>query len=103
MRQKYLRLRRILMEFASHSKGGLAKYRAKIEHGRVLRNAIGRAVLDSLVLNSILELKGRMYHLNPGDLHKHLGVSWMDLRKGQIPDTLVTFLSAVDVPAEPCQ
>ena len=75
MRQKYLRLRRILMEFASHSKGGLAKYRDKIEHERVLRNAVGRAVLDSLVLKNIIELKGRMYHLRPEGLHQHLGVS----------------------------
>src|SRR5204863_8470168 len=61
IRQKYLRLRRILMEFASHSKGGLAKYKEKIEHERVLRNALGRAVLDTLVERKILVLKGRMY------------------------------------------
>ena len=102
MRQKYLRLRRILMEFASHSKGGLAKYRDKIEHERVLRNEVGRAVLDSLVLKNILELKGRMYHLRPEGLHEHLGVSWMDLRKGQIQDSLVTFLGEITVPTDAC-
>jgi hypothetical protein len=102
MRQKYLRLRRILMEFASHSKGGLAKYRDKIEHERVLRNTVGRAVLDSLVLKNILELKGRMYHLRPDGLHEHLGVSWMDLRKGQIPDSLVAFLGDITVPTDAC-
>jgi hypothetical protein len=35
MGEKYLRLRRILGHFRSHSKGALAKYKHKIEHERV--------------------------------------------------------------------
>jgi len=46
---KYRRLRRILSEFRSHSRGGLAKYRQKIEHERVLQNETGRKVLAALV------------------------------------------------------
>jgi hypothetical protein len=99
VREKYLRLRRILMEFASHSKGGLAKYKEKIEHERVLKNPLGTAVLNSLVRNEILELKGRFYHLRPEAMSRHLGASWMDLRKGLIPEPLANFLR--DVPA-PC-
>ena len=84
------------MEFASHSKGGLAKYKDKIEHERVLKNEVGKAVLESLVGKSVLTLKGRLYHLDADELHRHLGVSWMDLRKGIIPEPLVTFLR--DIP-----
>jgi hypothetical protein len=58
--------------------------------------------LDSLVLKNIIELKGRMYHLRPEGLHQHLGVSWMDLRKGQIPDSLVTFLGDITVLTDAC-
>lgn len=98
VRQKYLRLRRILMEFASHSKGGLAKYKNKIEHERVLKNPLGRAVLSSLVGNNILELKGQMYHLNLDAVNRRLGVSWMDLRKGIIPESLLSFLRGIPAP-----
>ncbi len=47
--KKFRRLRRILSEFASHSKGGLAKYRDKIEHERVLRGKTGENVLGQLL------------------------------------------------------
>src|SRR5207253_8714904 len=36
LRQKYFRLRRILCEFRSHSRGTLARYKKKIEHERIL-------------------------------------------------------------------
>jgi hypothetical protein len=95
LRQKYFRLKRILMEFRSHSRGGLAKYKHKIEHMRVLKNEIGSAVLKRLVADKILFLKGNMYHLEPSELSTRLGVSWQDLRKGQLQESLIGYLNAI--------
>jgi hypothetical protein len=96
LRQKYFRLRRILMEFRSHSKGALAKYRYKIEAERVLKNEIGRSVLNKLISDEILALRGNMYYLDPARLSDKVGVSWQDLRKGQMPDSLVKFLLTIN-------
>lgn len=95
LRHKYFRLRRILMEFRSHSRGSMAKYRHKIEHDRVLKNAIGREILDKLVLDGVLKLKGEFYHLDTAALTDLIGVSWHNLRRGQIPDTLIRYLNTV--------
>jgi hypothetical protein len=96
LRQKYMRLKRILVEFRSHSKGSLAKYKEKIEHERVLKNHIGRAVLNRLVRDQVLSLKGSMYHLNPDGVNRNLGVTWPELRKGQMPESVLNYLRAID-------
>ncbi|EXI67368.1 MAG: hypothetical protein AW07_04526 [Candidatus Accumulibacter sp. SK-11] len=95
LRQKYFRLKRILLEFRSHSKGSLAKYRHKIEHERVLKNRTGAAVLEKLVADGILKLSGVMYHLEPDNLSKHIGISWLDLRKGRMATSLTDYLRSI--------
>jgi hypothetical protein len=95
LKEKYLRLRRILVQFRSHGKGTLAKYRHKIEHERVLRNELGRAILDRLLKDGILTLDGSFYFLKPENLDKHLGVSWTDLRKGLASSKLEQYLRSV--------
>ena len=50
--RKYMRLRRILSDFASHKRGRLAKYRRKIEHGRVLPGLPWRAHTASAYLKT---------------------------------------------------
>jgi hypothetical protein len=92
LRQKYFRIRRILMEFRSHSKGALARYKHKIEHERVLKNDTGRAILERLLADKILTLNGSLYYLDPAGLNSHLGVTWPDLRKGQMPESLLNYL-----------
>lgn len=93
--QKYFRLKRILMAFRSHSKGALARYKHKIEHERVLKNDTGRAVLQRLVHDGILELRGSFYYLDPDKLSANVGVSWQDLRKGSIPDSLEKYIGTI--------
>lgn len=41
MNEAYRRFKRIVMTLRSHSKGGLARYRGKIEHRRVLQGSLG--------------------------------------------------------------
>lgn len=96
LREKYLRLRRILVLFRSHSRGALAKYRAKIEHERVLRNPLGGAILQHLLRDQILTREGDFYFLQPENVHKHLGVSWIDLRKGRTSEKLMDYLRSVN-------
>jgi len=92
LRQKYFRLRRILCEFRSHSRGTLARYKEKIEHERILKNEIGQSVLNKLLDDEILSLQGSHYILDPDGLNAHLGVTWPDLRKGQMSETLLNYL-----------
>jgi hypothetical protein len=92
LRQKYFRLRRILLEFRSHSRGTMARYRPKIEHERTLKNEMGQSVLSKLLEDKILSLQGNFYILDPEGLNTHLGVTWTDLRKGEMPETLVSYL-----------
>jgi hypothetical protein len=96
LRQKYFRLRRILCEFRSHSRGTLARYKKKIEHERILKNEIGRSVLNKLLHDEILSLQGNHYILDPAGLNTHLGVTWPDLRKGQMPESLFNYLREID-------
>jgi len=95
LKEKYLRLRRILVHFRSRGKDSLAKYKDKIEHWRVLGNDTGWAILRQLLKDRILTLSGNLYFLQPENVNKHLGVSWQDLRKGRIPDKLLQYLRSV--------
>jgi hypothetical protein len=96
LKEKYLRLRRILVHFRSHSKGALAKYRHKIEHERVLRNALGENILKRCLKDKILRLEGSFYYLEPDAVHMHLGISYDDLSKGRTSDKLVQFLQSIN-------
>ncbi len=96
LREKYLRLRRILVHFRSHSRGALAKYRAKIEHERVLRNPMGWAILQRLLKDKILTCEGDFYFLQPENADRYLGVSWIDLRKGATSEKLEQYLRSIN-------
>jgi hypothetical protein len=95
LREKYLRLRRILLLFRAHGRGKLAKFKGKIENERVLRNPTGHAVLGRLIADKVLELDGNFYFLQPEGVNEHLGISWLDLKKGQISDKLVGYLKSI--------
>ena len=94
-REKYRRLRRILSEFASHGKGTLAKYRAKIEHERVLRNQLGERILNALLTENILRRDSKFYYVNPDQCDAKLGISWHQLRQYKSSKKLEQFLKDV--------
>jgi hypothetical protein len=95
-KEKYMRLRRILVLFRSHSRGTLARYKQKIENKRVLGNDIGEKVLKQLLRDGILTLSGTHYFLQPENVNKHLGVSWADLRKGRSSPKLLQYLLSIN-------
>ena len=94
-KEKYLRLKRILVHFRSHGRGSLARYKHKIEHWRVLGNDTGWAILDRLVKDGILTLSGNFYFLQPDNVNAHLGISWEDLRKGRSSAKLLQYLGSI--------
>ncbi|RMG42286.1 MAG: hypothetical protein D6732_01335 [Methanobacteriota archaeon] len=93
--KKYLRMRNILIHFRSHKKGGLAKFRDKIQHSRVLKDDLGQRVLDKLLAERVLTHDPKFYYLNPDQFSKKLGTTWQDLRKYVINDLVKKFLSDV--------
>ena len=92
LQEKYRRLRRIFSEFASHGKGALAKYRAKIEHERVLRNELGKRILDALLAENVLRRDFKFYYVVPDQCDAKLGISWHQLRKYESSRKLEQFL-----------
>jgi hypothetical protein len=92
LRDAYRRFRRIVMTLRSHSRGQLARYRAKIEHSRVLQGPLGEALLAKLVDDGVLKLDGRVYVWVPGTADSVVGISWHDLRLGRSSETLNRYL-----------
>lgn len=95
LREKYLRLRKILTHFRSHSKGALAKYRDKVENPRVAGNPVGEAVLRRLVLDGVLTIENPLYFLQQDQVHAHLGITWPELRKGITSEKLLQYLRSI--------
>jgi len=95
VKERYLRLRRILILFRSHSKGGMARYRDKIDHVRVLKNDIGHAVLDALLESGILTIVDKFYHVDSDKLASILDITWNDLRQYKTSPRLNEFLSQI--------
>ena len=93
--EKFRRLRRIMQEFASHSKGKLAKYRPKIEHERVLRGAMGENVLAQLLKEKILHTDPKFYFVDSDKLAQVLGTTWHELRQRKLSKSLEAFLKRV--------
>lgn len=96
LREKYIRLKRILVELRSHSQGGLARYKEKIESERVLRNELGKAILRRLISDGILMLIGNRYFLQTEAFDEHLAISWPDLQRGQTSSRLLEYLRSID-------
>lgn len=97
VQEKYNRLRRIFLEFRSHSKGQLAKYRDKIQHRRVLKNEVGRAVLKALVNDGILTHDNLFYYVQPEQLSEKIGIHWEDLKQRKSTRRLEEYLANIQV------
>jgi hypothetical protein len=95
MRKKYLRARRILMEFRSHSKGALAKFEDKIQHQRVLKDELGRSVLKQLLKEGVLTHLQPMYYIDQDRHSAVIGLSYHQIRMQQSSSKLDAFLARV--------
>jgi len=95
LRDKYVALRKVLMEFRSHSRGTMARFKDKIESDQVVGSEIGKRILHRLLNDKVLTLSGKFYFLAPEAVHKYLGVSWLDIRNGQTSQKLDSYLESI--------
>ncbi len=94
-RRAYQRFKRIVTALQSRGKGALARTKDKIENPRTMQGQMGESLLEKMKSDGILSLGdgGRRYYWDPDKANELLGVSWMDLRKGECPDKLNRYLS----------
>ena len=95
LQEKYLRLRKLLTHFRSHSRGRMAKFSGKVENERVAGNVVGGSILRRLMADGILYKEDKFYFIAPELLSDHLGVSWSDLRRGIASDRLLDYLRSI--------
>ena len=90
----YKRFRRIAREFRSHKRNALARRRVKIENQRIRRGDLEHRLIQQLRTDGILELRdnGQLYFWVPSNADPLLGVSWQDLKNGEIPNSLKDYL-----------
>lgn len=94
-RRTYLRFKRIATAFQSRGKGTLARSKVKIENPRIMQGELEVALLRTLQQDGILYLGdgGKRYYWSPERANELLGVSWIDLRKGECPEKLRSYLN----------
>ncbi len=95
LREKYLRLRRILLLFRSHKRGCLAKCRVHVDHQRVLQNELGHRVLAGLLQAKILQKDPIMYYIQKEEFATKLGITWHELRQHGSSPELEGFLRSI--------
>jgi hypothetical protein len=94
MASAYRRFRRIVMTLRSHSRGGLARYKGKVDHQRVLKGQMGRDLLARLLRDGIMRLSDEFYHWVPDSADRLVGISWHQLRRGETSTTLTAYLES---------
>lgn len=85
------RLRKFVIAFRSHSKGNLARYRAKLDHARMTKGS-GKAVLDILLSEGILSIAGNMYVLDPDRLAACAGTNYTDCMARRFSNKTIEFV-----------
>jgi hypothetical protein len=86
------RLRHFVIAFRSHSKGNLARYRAKLDHARMTKGS-GQAVLSLLLSEGILSIAGNMYMLDPDRLAARAGTNYTDCMARRFSNEAIQFVS----------
>jgi len=85
------RFRKFVISFRSHSKGALARYQHKIEHERMTKG-MGQAVLDRMVQDEILSLRGNMYFLDPNQLAKVAGANYAETMARKFDEKTISYI-----------
>jgi hypothetical protein len=55
----------------------------------------GKVILDKLIDDGIIFLKGKFFHLNPDRADQLLQITWEDLRDQNASSMLETYLQAI--------
>lgn len=93
--EKYIKLRKIIISFRSHSKGVRAKFKDAIESSRRIGAADGRKVLDKLKEDGVIYENNYMYFINEEKLASVLGISYDGLRSCTITEKIKDFIRSI--------
>lgn len=96
IRQKYIKLRKIIICFRSHSKGSMARYKGKIGSSRLIGSDMGPIVLNSLIESGIIDDSDNiMYFLNRDKLSEVLGVTYDEIKSNKLTPKISSFLGSM--------
>lgn len=91
----YQKLRITISLFKSHSKGRLAKYKDKIDNKRWLGSDEWRFLLNALLDKGVLYVEDNFYFISPENLSSCLGMSYDQLRCGEVTPKTVSFIKEI--------
>lgn len=95
MSEIYNKVRRTLIMFRSHSKGQLAKHRAKIDR-RIGNTDLGKAVINALLEKHIIYSEEHVYVIDNDAMDKYLGVKFDGIRSCIITKAMLAFLNGIE-------
>ena len=93
-KEYYQKMRRTLIMFRSHSKGGFAKVQSKIQN-RIVSKPDGKVVVDALLEAGIIYPKERMYFINKEKMNEYLGLKFDSIRTCVINEKVTTFIKGI--------
>lgn len=91
----FVKLRKILITFRSHSKGSMARYKWKINDARISGHDIGKLLIENLLKKGIIEDKGIMYHLNRDKTARLLGLTFDKLKTTSPTPQMAKFINEI--------
>lgn len=94
-RDYYLKMRRTLIMFRSHSKGEFAKVQSKIQN-RIASKPEGKVVVDALLDTGVIYPQNRMYFINKQVMSDVLGLKFDGIRTCVINDKVTSFLQSLE-------
>ena len=94
LRERLLRLRKILVLFRARGKDQLAKLKKAIDHKRRAGGS-GAAVRDLLLEEGVLLESGRLYVLDTDRLGEVLGLSFQDIQLAMVNAKTIEFLQRI--------
>lgn len=91
----FVKLRKILITFRSHSKGSMARYKWKIKDARISGHDVGKLLIERLLSKGIIEDMGVMYYLNREKTASLLGLTFDKLKTTSPTPQMVKFINEV--------
>lgn len=91
----FVKLRKILITFRSHSKGSMARYKGKIDDSRISGHGIGKSLIKKLLKEGIIYEQGCMYFLDRNRTASKLGLTFDKLQATSPTSQMVDFINTV--------
>ncbi len=92
--QRFTKLRRMILMFRTHSKGGLARCCSKIDN-RIGKSPMGKVIIDRLLSEKVMYMEGTMYFINYEKFAKVIGAKYDDIRSCKINRKTQDFLNTI--------